>query len=89
MDESKCCGNCNFYRAHYAKDSDGKFYEINEGHCTHPHVKISVFRRGMKYSSACLCWRKREAENQEPSLNDIVKSMSTRIEQIAMHLKID
>lgn len=37
------CKNCAYYRAHYAKDENEVYYEINEGHCENKQTKTMQF----------------------------------------------
>lgn len=83
------CKNCNFYRPHYAKDDDGRLYELPTGHCTNKKVGKMQFHRGMKAGTACLKWEASKEVELKESIDDVIKNMATRIEQIAKHLNID
>ena len=88
-DNDNSCRNCRFFRPHYAKNDEGEMYMLTTGHCEHPKVQIMQFRRGMKCNSACRYWQAAVNEAPKESINDIIKNMAIRIEQIAAHLNIE
>lgn len=87
MDIKQCCCNCKFFRAYYAKDDEGHFYKVNNGHCTQPRIGVNQFRRSMKSNCSCYFWQ--QAEAKDDNMIDTIKNMAARIEQIATYLKID
>ncbi|MDE7164925.1 MAG: hypothetical protein K2O04_05845 [Clostridiales bacterium] len=89
MDNINSCRNCRFFKPHYAENDDGEMYILKTGHCKNPHVSIMQFRRGIKCNSACRYWQIAVDEAPKESINDIIKNMATRIEQIATHLNIE
>lgn len=88
MEDNNSCRNCHYFRPHYAKNDDGEMYMLETGHCTNKNVPIMKFRRGLKYECACYLWQAAKDEQPKQSINDIIRNMATRIEQIATHLNI-
>lgn len=89
MENNNSCRNCHFFRPHYAENDDGEMYMLESGHCENPRISIMQFKRGYKTKTACRYWQAAKDEKPKQSINDIIKSMATRIEQIATHLKIE
>ena len=88
MDDNNSCRNCRFFRPHYAQNDDGEMYMLKTGHCVHPDVRIRQLKHVLKYDIACCRWQAVKNEQPKESINDIIKNMATRIEQIATHLNI-
>ena len=90
MDNINSCRNCRFFKPHYAENDDGEMYMLETGHCINPDVRIMQFRRGLKYNCACHKWQAvNQNDSPKESINDIIKNLATRIEQIATHLNIE
>ena len=88
MEDNNSCRNCHFFRPHYAQNDEGEMYMLETGHCVHPRTHIMDCRRCLKYNGACHHWQVAKDEQSKESINDIIKNMATRIEQIATHLNI-
>lgn len=80
------CKNCAYYRAHYAKDENEVYYEINEGHCENKQTKTMQFRKCMKYGIECNFWKQSYNIKQSDNLYDTVKKTANRVKQLAEHL---
>ncbi|MDE5563161.1 MAG: hypothetical protein K2J01_06425 [Clostridiales bacterium] len=88
MENNNSCRNCRFFKPHYAQNDDGEMYMLGTGHCENPHIHIMQFKRGFKNNTACNYWQAVKDEQPKVSINDIIKNMATRIEQIATYLNI-
>lgn len=88
MEKIDNCRNCMFYKPHHAQNDEGEMYKLDTGHCEHPNVSIMQFRRGHNNYGKCNYWQAAKDERPKESVNDIIKNMATRIEQIATHLNI-
>ncbi len=89
MNEPKLCENCYFFRAHYAKDNNGKFHEVKDAHCTNHSIRKMTFVRARKNSYPCSDWTPVIEIDSSEDIDEIIKRAAKLIERIAAHLDIE
>ncbi len=82
----KSCKNCAYYRAHYAKDDNGVYCELEKGHCSHKQIGKMPFSRIFRAGSACSLWIMTTDIKQSESLYQTVNKTANRVKQLAAHL---
>ena len=53
MNNNSPCLSCRYYKAHYAIDENGDYYDVNTGHCENTDIRKREFNRVKKYYGAC------------------------------------
>ncbi len=82
----KSCKNCAYYREHYAKDDNGVYYELDNGHCVNKQIGVMTFKRLFKAGSACCRWVLSVDIKQSESLYKTLNKTANRVKQLAEHL---
>ena len=53
--KEKCCGTCQYYRRHYVRYADGRYFHTPYGHCVYPRLK-----RRSRDDDGCIHWKVKE-----------------------------
>ncbi len=56
--KKKCCGTCKYYREHYVRYSDGRYFRTPYGHCVYPRLK-----RRSRDDDSCVYWAEKKQQD--------------------------
>ena len=87
--EIKTCKECSYFRAHFEMDENGQSHlPPNTGRCTYNNMSVTRFRRCMKFNCPCSNWTPVKNNSPQENINDIIKAMAKRIDEITMALNL-